>query len=630
MEGRGTSQGAATEQEQTQTDDGIQTPVVSTPVDPWRAFLDPTDGAAYLSGWLAIAADRIAGAKAGVLFLRGDGARLGVAALWQVAEDQTDAYVTLAEAMLRKPEPLLQRGEDRTLLGYPIDSGGTVQGILVLSLAKHPDGAAMRTLMRELHWSCGWIEARLMQGQAALGRKQASSAQLLTGLLAACDAHERFDGAALALVNTIPDLTGFDIAAVGMLRRGRVRLEALSRVAAFGKKTEAVAAYEAAMDEALAQADTVAWPAREDGRQMIDAAHRTLARDLGAGALISAPLLVRGQAVGVLLLERRREGDEAVALAAGTQDELRLMAAALAPLLKAKYDERRLLSGRLRDWAGRGLSAVFGRRPAITLGAIAVVLVLALPLLIQTDLRVRADATVEGAEQQAAVAPVDGFLAEAPARAGQQVTAGDLLARLDSRDLELEAAAATARIAEARQSLREALAEGDRAAAAVANADLSEALAAADLTNARLARLTVTAPIDGLIVSGDLSQRIGAPISRGDTLFEVARQDGWRLRIDVSEYDLGLVQPGQAGRAVLAGLPDDPVPFTVQSIAAVSDPGEGENRFRVEALVSDPPAGLRPGLQGVAKIEAGETSLASAWLRGTIVRVKLLLWRWVP
>ncbi|WP_272002086.1 HlyD family efflux transporter periplasmic adaptor subunit [Roseovarius sp. ZX-A-9] len=617
-------------QDRAQPDDGIQTPVVAAPADPWRAFLDPSDGAAYLAGWLAIAADRIAGAEGGVLFLRGDGGRLGVAALWQVAEDQTDAYVTLAEALLRKPEPLLQRREDHTLLGYPIDSGGIVQGILVLSLTKHPDGAAMRALMRELHWSCGWIEARLMQGQATLGRKQASSAQLLTDLLAACDAHARFDGAALALVNAIPDLTGFDIAAIGMLRRGRVRLEALSRVAAFDKRTEAVAAYEAAMDEAVAQAGCVVWPTREGARQMIDVAHRALARDLGAGALISAPLLVRGQAVGVLLLERRREGDEAVALAEGTQDELRLVAAALAPLLKAKYDERRLVSGRLRDWAGRGLSAVLGRRPALALGAIGVVLALGLPMLIQTDLRVRADATVEGAEQQAAVAPVDGFLAEAPARAGQQVRAGDLLARLDSSDLELEAAAATARIGEARQALREALAEGDRAAAAVANADLSEALAAADLTAARLARLSITAPIAGLIVSGDLSQRIGAPVSRGDTLFEVARQDGWRLRIDVSEYDLGLVQSGQVGRAVLAGLPDDPVPFSVQSIAAVSDPGEGENRFRIEALVTDPPAGLRPGLQGVAKIEAGSTSLAHAWLRGSLVRAKLLLWRWVP
>ncbi len=601
-----------------------------SPSDPWRAFLDPTDSTAYLGGWLAIAGGRIATAQAGVLFLRGDAGRLGVAALWKVTEADTESYLTVAEALLRKPEPLVQRGKQGTLLGYPIDSGGAVQGVLVLSLKKQPGGRAMRALMRELHWSCGWIEARLMQGQAALGRKQASSAHLLTSLLAACDAHERFDGAALALVNAIPDLTGFDIAAVGMVRRGRVRLEALSRVAAFGKKTERVAAYETAMDEALAQGDTVAWPARPDGRQMIDAAHRSLAQALGAGALLSTPLLVRGKPEGVLLLERGRSGEEAVELAPDTLDELRLVAATLAPLLKAKHDERRLLSGRLRDLSGRGLSAVFGRRPAITLGVAALALALILPFFLPAELRVRADATVEGAEQQVAVAPVDGFLAEAPVRAGQEVRVGDVLARLDSSDLELEAAAATARIGTARQTLRDALANGDRAAAAVANADLAEAQASAELTAARLARLTVTAPIDGLVVSGDLSQRLGAPIGRGETLFEVAQQDGWRLRIDISEYDLGLVRPGQVGRAVLAGLPDAPVPFEVRTIAAVSDPGEGENRFRVEAGVTDPPSGLRPGLQGVAKIEAGRTSLAWAWLRGSIVRAQLLLWRWVP
>lgn len=618
---------------QKDTADGIEAQDIqarATPSDPWRAFLSPEDGAAFLAGWLAIAAARLDHATGAVLFLRGDGGRMGLAARWQVAEDDVQPFGTVAEALLRQPEPLVQRGEGRSLLGYPVDMGGEVQGVLVLALSRHPAGTDLRRLMRELHWSCGWIEARLMQGQATLGRRQADSARLMTGLLAAADKHARFDGAALALVNAIPDLTGFDSAALGMVRRGRVRLEALSRAATFGRRSERVRAYEAAMDEAMAQNEAVAWPARPDGRQVIDAAHRVLARDLGAAALISAPLPVRGQVVGVLMLERGRGAEETVSLGADTLDELRLVAAVLAPLLKAKHDARRLISGRLRDWTGRGLSAVFGRRPAIALGALALLLALVLPFVIPTDLRVRADATVQGAQQQAAIAPVDGFIAEAPVRAGQQVRAGDIMARLDSRDLELERAAGQARISEARQALREALATGDRAAAAVANADLSEALASADLIAARLARLGIEAPIDGLVVSGDLSQRIGSPVSRGDVLFEVARQSGWRLRIDVSEYDLALIAPGQTGQAVLSGLPDRPVPFEVRAVAAVSDPAEGENRFRVEAQITDTPPGLRPGLQGVAKIDAGRTTLAHAWMRGTWVRLRLLLWRVVP
>lgn len=607
-----------------------QPDIGTRPTDPWRAFLTPGDGADFLTGWLAIAGGRVANATAGVLFLRGDGGRLGLAARWHVSDDGLPAYGTVAEAVMRQPEPVLQRGDAGTLLGYPIDMAGRVEGILVLSLTTHPGASQMRALMRELHWSCGWIEARLAQGQAALGRRQAETAQLLTALLAACDGHVRFDGAALALVNAIPELTGFDTAALGMVRRRRIRLEALSRAPTFGRKTDRARAYEAAMDETLGQGDAVAVPARPDGRRMIDTAHRLLSRDLGAGALISAPMLVRGETVGVLLLERGADDGEAAHLAADTLDELRLIAAALAPLLKAKHDERRLVSGRLRDWAGRGLTAILGRRPVFALGAVVLALVLVLPFVIPTELRVRADATVEGALQQAAIAPVDGFIAEAPVRAGQEVTEGMVMARLDDRDLALEAAANAARIGEARQTLREALAEGNRAAAAVANADVSEALAAAELTAARLARLTITAPIDGLVVSGDLSQRIGGPVSRGDILFEVAQQSGWRLRIDVSEYDLGLVAPGASGQAVLAGLPDTPVPFTVITIAAVSDPGEGENRFRVEADVTAPPLGLRPGLQGTAKIDAGQTTLANAWLRGTGVRLRLLLWRIIP
>ena len=600
------------------------------PADPWRAFLEPGDGADFLAGWLSIACGRIEHTSGAVLFLRGDGERLGPVALWKVEPAAVSDFAMMAEALLRQPEPLVNRGEGRSLLGYPIETGGDVQGVLVLALSRHPSGASLRHLMRELHWACGWIEARLMQGQARLGRKQAESARLVTALLAACGEHERFDGAALALVNAIPDLTGFDGAALGMRRGGRVRLEALSRAAAFGRRAERTRAYEAAMDEAVAQAEVVAWPERPDGRRVIDAAHRSLAGDLGAGVLVSAPLSVHGKTVGVLTLEKSRGSEETVRLGADTLDELRLVTAALASLLRAKHDERRLISGRLRHWVGRGGSAILGRRPAISLAAIVLAVALVLPFFVPADLRVRAAATVEGRTQQAAVAPVDGFIAEAPVRAGEEVVSGDVMVQLDNRDLALEAAAAEARTAEARQSLREALAKGDRGAAAVANADLAEARATADLIKARLDRLIIRAPIDGLIVSGDLSQRIGSPVSRGDVLFEIAEQAGWKLRIDVSEYDLALVEPGQTGHAVLSGMSDIPIAFDVLTIASVSDPAEGENRFRVEARITHAPPALRPGLEGVAKIVAGQTTLANAWLRGTRVRLRLLLWRFLP
>lgn len=598
------------------------------PEDPWRAFLEPADPAEFLAGWLAIVAERLETVEAAALFLRGDGGRLGLSAVWRLAEGDA-AVAGLVEALARKPEPLLKREEGRTLLGYPVEAGGALQGVLVLALARHPGGPVFRRLMRELYWSCGWIENRLWQGQAALGRRQSDTARLVLTFLSAAAEHQRFDGAALALVNAVPGLTGFRQAALGMVRGGRVRLEAVARGATFARRSMRSRAWEAAMDEALAQGEVVAAPARPDGRQMIDMAHRALLRDLGLGVAVSVPLAVRGRVVGVLTLGQGA-GDTPLRLSADAVEDLRLVAAVLAPLLEAKHRERRLVSGRLRDLAGRAATAVLGRRPAIAAAALALAGTLVLPALIRVELRVAAEATVEGAVQQAAVAPVEGFIAEAPVRAGDRVQAGDLLARLDDQDLQLERDAAEAQAARVRQAQRDALAGGDRAAAAVAAAELDEALAALDLIAAQQARLEIRAPISGLVVAGDLSQRIGAPVQRGEVLFELAEESGWRLAIRVSEYDLGLIAGGETGEAVFAGLSGIAVPFEVAGVSAVAEPGEGENRFRVEARVTEAPPALRPGLQGTAKIAVGESSLAWAWLRGTVVRLRLMAWRVLP
>ncbi|WP_323005347.1 HlyD family efflux transporter periplasmic adaptor subunit [Pseudorhodobacter sp.] len=603
-------------------------PVIAPPADPWRAFLEPQTAAEFLRGWLAIAAGRLEHTTGAVLFLRGDGGRLGLAAHWQMPA-QDAGVTTLAEALARSPEPLVKREETRSLLGYPVEVAGELQAVLVLQLSHHPDGAAFRRLMRELHWSGGWLENRIWQGHATLGRKQAGSAQLVLQLLSATAEHRRFDGAALALVNAVPDVTGMDQAALGTVKRRRVRLEAISRMASFSRRSERARAWEAAMDEAYAQGDIVAIPAPDGARRCVDAAHRALAQELGAAAVISAPMMLHGQVVGVLTLARDATAGAAL-VPADVLDDLRLVAAALAPLMDAKLRERRLVSGRLRDLAGRALTAVFGRRPALALAALGLGLALVLPFVITTNLRVGADATVEGAVQQTIVAPVDGFIASAGVRAGDRVLPGALMARLDDQDLRLEHAAATARATRAKQSQRDALALGDRTASAVASAELTETLATLDLINAQLSRLDIIAPIAGLVVSGDLSQRIGTPVRRGEDLFEVAAESGWRLRIEVSEYDLALVHPAATGTAVFAGLSGIAVPFEVTNIAAVSDPGGGENRFQVEAAVTNAPPALRPGLQGTAKIEAGRSTLAWVWLRGTAVRLRLFAWQFLP
>lgn len=597
--------------------------------DSWARFLEPASNVDYLAAWLAITCSRFAEALSAVIFVRSDSQQFGVGAVWRMDQGNNEAFQKLADQSAGAGEPVVQPSGKGVLLGYPIHVGEVVQAVLVLSLASHP-GARLRNTMRELHWASGWIEAQLWRGRSMLTTRQIEAARLSLELLAAADSHQRFEASAMAVVNAVIDLTDFQRAALGMQRRHRIRLEALSRVASFKRRADFVGEFETAMEEAVAQDQPVAVPRPEALPSMIDLAHRMLLRRTGDDLVLTVPLPVRGRSVGALTVTRKRGESELLVLDPDAVEELRLAAAGIAPVLKLKYDERRWWSGRMRDLAGRALTAVFGRRPAITLGTVAGVLAILMPFVLTGPFRISADAVLQGSQQRAAVALIDGYILDSRIRAGDTVSQGDVLALLDDRDLRLEESRLTANVQKAGQAVRDALASANRAESAQANAQFEEAKAALDLVTQRLARLEIVAPISGMVVSGDLSQKLGAPVAQGDILFEIARMDSYRVLIDVSEYDLAYVERGKTGKLVLASLSDAEIPFTLTGIARVSTPANGENTFSVEAGVTGPVSGLRPGMEGIAKIDIGRARLAWIWGRGTLARLQLFLWRFMP
>lgn len=594
----------------------------------WTRFLEPEDSAAFLDGWLGLTCQRIQTAKSGALFVRNEHGRLGIGAYWQISEDDREAVAKLADELLRRPEPAVRVHGTDTMIAVPVLVDGAVQAVLVMLLTGIPQGGVRATL-RELHWALGWIDARLWRGRSHVGADQRRTALTVLEMLAAADEHPRLEASAMAVVNTVIEATGFDRAAIGFVRRGRVRIEAVSRTASFKRKAEFISELEAAADEAVARGEPVAVPSTGDTHG-IDLANRALMARMGAGAVVSVPLPVRGKPVGALIVARSRGEKEIVELDPAAVDQLRLAGATIAPVLWLKHRERRWISGRARDLCGRALTAVLGRRPAISLAVIAGLLVVAAIGFAKGDFRVRADATLRGSEQRAAIALLDGYVRDADVRAGDAVQAGDRLATLDTRDIELQLMQAETRRNQAIQRRRTALAQGDRSASVKAGAEADEAQAEIELLQARLSRAEVLAPVSGLVVSGDLSQRLGTPISRGDVLFEIAALDSYRVLIDVSEYDVGFIRAGQTGTLVLTGLSGLDIPFEVTGISSVAEAKEGENRFRVEADVTDPPEGLRPGMEGVAKVEIGRENLAWIWMRGTIDRLRMMAWRFLP
>ena len=130
------------------------------------------------------------------------------------------------------------------------------------------------------------------------------------------------------------------------------------------------------------------------------------------------------------------------------------------------------------------------------------------------------------------------------------------------------------------------------------------------------------------MIKGDLSQSLGAPVQRGEALMTIAPRDQYRLIVEVDERDIGDVRAGQSGHLALSALPVETIAFTIERVTPVATIKDGRNSFEVEARLEPGDAPLRPGLQGVAKIDAGTQSFAWIWTHRITDWLRLALWSW--
>jgi RND family efflux transporter MFP subunit len=243
----------------------------------------------------------------------------------------------------------------------------------------------------------------------------------------------------------------------------------------------------------------------------------------------------------------------------------------------------------------------------IALGASALALVVL--LLVPLPYQVTAAARIEGAEQHVLVAPTDGFLKEAHVRPGDVVKAGQLLAQMADQDLRLEESKWQAEFTQHENAYISGMARADRASFSVSRAKANEASAQLDLVRSQLGRMRIVAPTDGIIVQGDLTQSLGAPVRRGDTLLTLAPQGRHRLLLDVDERDIGDIGSGRQGVLALTALPGEVQRFSIERIVPVAINREGNNIFEVEAKLAEDPPSLRPGMLGVARVDADKRTL---------------------
>jgi multidrug resistance efflux pump len=174
------------------------------------------------------------------------------------------------------------------------------------------------------------------------------------------------------------------------------------------------------------------------------------------------------------------------------------------------------------------------------------------------------------------------------------------------------------------------LSEHKASAVKVLEAQADEAAAQAALLSDKIERTKIRAPIAGLVIEGDHSQSLGRAVQQGESLFTIAPLASYRVVIEVEESDVVHIEAGQSGSLLLTGLPMSAIPFKVTRVTPTTISSKGRNAFRVEAELLDTPQALRPGMEGIAKIEAGRNLLVWIWSRRLLDWARLQIWSWWP
>ncbi|SDJ36470.1 HlyD family efflux transporter periplasmic adaptor subunit [Billgrantia gudaonensis] len=559
-------------------------------------------------------------------------------ALWPANADGVsllDLAGQVREAGRGLVSPLASGG---VAIGYPVrDSGERSDDALVGAVAFRvtavraanatPDEHDLMPLMQHLEDAVATLERDILVGQATRMRtRHARLGEHLT-LLASMLEQPGFDAAAMQLTTRLAIALDAERVSLGWRRGSRTRLRQISHSARFNRKMNRIRATEAAMDEALDQRRPVWWPlsasTEREVSTPVNRAHGSLCEMTDVPHALSVPCLDEGRPRGAVTIERERPFDaEEVEALQG------LMALCTRALEEKRRNDRPLpvkMLAALGEQSGRLLGA---GHLGYKLSALVLVAIVAFAYLATGTEHVSADAVLKSEVQRVVAAPFQGYIEEARVRAGDEVQQGDLLAIMDTRDLRLQQLQAQSELAKLASEAQELRAEGERASLNVIDAQRQQVEAELQLIQSRLERANLRAPYDGVVVGGDLTQRLGSAVEAGEELFRVAPQGGHRIELEVNEARIGDIAPGQQGELVLSAMTDVPIDFEITRVTPQTRRREGSNRFVVEARLEESPPALRPGMEGVGKVEMGEARLIAIWTRELVDWLRLNVWRW--
>ncbi len=596
------------------------------------AQADDTDIIARLQGWCTDLRERLPGlVEVGLLRLAPEGSELITAApedavMGRLGYREAVARMRAAQAAVLLP---LDRTEDgiAEVIAMPVKfvptaSGAPAEIAVLVGVAEMP-ASRVQLILAQLEVALGWLMFHLGRQALAEARVKAQIHEQALLICAEMLDAERPTEARQILASLLARHLKAD--RVVLVRRGLfgLRIESISGESKFDRKSQLNDLTRQVAHEAQLRRAPISW--RRDAPEKASLMGR-LGEMHGDAVIDAVPLTdALGNITEVVVLHWS-DGVHVPDI-----DAWSVVWTLARPILVEKDRAARGFVMRNLLASQTALKRLLGPR-AFKLKLITAALLAAVLLtgFVQVENTLRADVVIDDPDLRVISAPIDGFIEEVFVIPGNRVGVGQPLLKLEDDEIRLRIAELEAQ--RARHVARAALARSnrDRAEAAVAEAEQAETEARLSLVRRELEQTVISARAAGIVLEGDLRQRLGARVAFGEELMRIAPHQGVEVRLSVRNRDGDRLDTGLQGRVRLEAAPDVPLTVQVMRLQPRAETIDGELRFVAFGELAAGAPEIENGMQGAARLDLGQATIYAVWVRPILETVYMFLWRWLP
>ncbi len=479
------------------------------------------------------------------------------------------------------------------IIGLPFFQNPTTTAVLCLMVHENQQRIAQSLLIAQL--VATYYD--LWRSRAELNSLtfEVRSAATVLELVGKAECSESLKAASVKVANELQHLLRCQYVVVGYRKdpAANPKLMAISSMATFDHHSRATMLMLNAIDESMVRGTMCAYPPRAASSTGSVLAHKKLAQHLRCECAISIPLRNQDdELVGAVIVLGSRE-------LAADRSTRNLIHALEHPVGSALQIVKHAEGG----WLQKLVRLVVSREKTnLKWAAVASVLIGVIALFTPVSYRVQCGCLAQPVTRSYSVAPYEGLLETTLVEPGDVVSEGQVLARMDGREIRFKTVGLVAeRDGAARK--RDAFRANDEISDSI-RADLERKRLETELAlmQYREQNLEISSSIDGVVLSGSLDRRHNYPVTVGQKLFEIAPIDPLRVELAIPADEIMHVRPGQVVKFRFDGFGTESIKGMIARIRPSSTIRDDANVFVAEAILENPDGIVRPGMKGFGTV----------------------------